>query len=131
MRTVSLLAVRTPTIGGAVLLFLIGVAVGGIAMLLLVLWIVANRAWRHARFNALHIPFAAVVGMRLRGTPPSLISDAYVALAKRGLQVEWPAVEATYLAHRRHDIAPAELADLVVKDGIAVAAESEVEGRLL
>jgi len=59
------------------------------------------------------IPWGAIVGMRLRGTPPELIVDAYVSLVKRGETVDWSIVEATYLAHRRANMTSSELAGLV------------------
>jgi len=93
--------------------FLLGVAVGFAAALGLVGFLVVNRSWRHATFAAAPIPWGGILGMKLRGTPPELIADAYVSLTKRGRAVDWSIVEATYLAHRRANMTSPELARLV------------------
>jgi uncharacterized protein YqfA (UPF0365 family) len=87
--------------------FLLGLALGAAAMLALVVWLLVNRSWRHAVFSGAPIPWRAILGMRLRGTPPRMIVDAYVILVKRGKTVDWRMVEAAYLAHggARRDVA--------------------------
>ncbi len=77
---------------------LVGFVIGAVATLALVLWVVVNRSWRHATFSGAPIPWLAIAGMRLRGTPTALIVDAYVTLVKRGRSVTWDQVEAAYLA---------------------------------
>jgi uncharacterized protein YqfA (UPF0365 family) len=86
--------------------FLLGLVIGIGGTLLLVVWLVVNRSWRHATFAGAPLPWPAILGMRLRGTPPALIVDAYVALVKRGKSPDWGIIEATYLAHpgRRLDV---------------------------
>jgi uncharacterized protein YqfA (UPF0365 family) len=93
--------------------FLQGLAVGAGGMLLATLWVVVNRAWRHAFFSGAAVPLAVILGMRLRGTPPALIIDAYVALKKRGREASLDVVEATYLADAGRSLDPDDLANLV------------------
>ena len=93
--------------------YLIGLVIGAGGTLALVVWLVTNRSWRHARFAGAAIPWPAVLGMRLRGTPAILIVDAYVSLVKRGRSVALGRVEAVYLAHRNRAPDAAALAALV------------------
>jgi hypothetical protein len=51
--------------------------------------------------------------MRLRGTPPSLIIDAYIALQKRGRSVGTAIVETVYLANPSSAMTPGDLVELV------------------
>jgi uncharacterized protein YqfA (UPF0365 family) len=95
--------------------FLIGLAVGVVVTLMLVIWLVINRAWRHATLSYAHIPWTAILGMRLRGTPPTLIADAFVALRKRGKNVDVSVVEAAYLTEAGRQITAHELVAIVEK----------------
>ncbi|HWO87770.1 MAG TPA: flotillin-like FloA family protein [Gemmatimonadales bacterium] len=83
--------------------FGLGLTVGAIGACLLFLWLLANRNWRYSVLSGARIPWSAIVGMRLRGTPPDVIVDSYVALVKRGWSVDWQMVEAVYLAGRGTD----------------------------
>ena len=98
--------------------FLLGLVVGAGALLALVVWLALNRSWRHAVFAGAPIPWPAIIGMRLRGTPPGLIVDAYVALVKRGKSLDWSLVEAAYLANRGRRLDVPQLVALV-EDALA------------
>jgi uncharacterized protein YqfA (UPF0365 family) len=77
---------------------------------------VASGSWRRAKFAGVSIPLLGIVGMRLRGTPPDLIVDATVAVAKRGLTIQWMQVEAAYLAHGTARMDSLELAAVVERE---------------
>ena len=93
--------------------FLIGLAIGAAGTLVLITWLVINRSWRHARFAGARIPWPVILGMRLRGTPATLIVDAYVSLIKRGRTVAVGLVEAVYLAHHERRLDSGALVALV------------------
>ena len=95
--------------------FWLGLVIGAAVTLTSVILLLVSRAWRHAFFSGAPIPLSTIVGMRLRGTPPSLIIDAYVALVKRGRTVDCSMIEATYLSEAGVLTKAHELADLVEK----------------
>ncbi len=45
-----------------------------------------------------HVGIAEIIGMRLRGVPPSLIVDCRIMAVKAGLPIETPLLEAHYMA---------------------------------
>jgi uncharacterized protein YqfA (UPF0365 family) len=96
--------------------FLLGLVVGIGGTLVLVVWMVVNRSWRHAVFAGAPLPWTAILGMRLRGTPPALIVDSYVALVKRGRTPDWGMVEATYLANAGRRLDVSDLVSLVEQE---------------
>jgi uncharacterized protein YqfA (UPF0365 family) len=96
--------------------FLGGLITGPILTATLVIALVVARGWRHAVFSDVSVGWPAIIGMRLRGTPPALIIDAFVALRKRDREVPLTMVEVAYLAHRRAGLQPVELAALVERD---------------
>ena len=80
--------------------FLLGLVVGVGITTTLVIVLVGARAWRHAWAAGLRVSLGTIVGMRLRGTPATLLVDACVALEKAGVKVPLGVVEAEYLANR-------------------------------
>jgi uncharacterized protein YqfA (UPF0365 family) len=96
--------------------FLLGLVIGIGGTLVLVVWMVVNRSWRHAVFAGAPLPWPAILGMRLRGTPPALIVDSYVALVKRGKSPDLGMVEATYLAHPGRRLEVNDLVALVEQE---------------
>jgi uncharacterized protein YqfA (UPF0365 family) len=93
--------------------FLLGLGLGVAITLLALIAIVASRSWRRATFSGVPVPLLGIVGMRLRGTPPDIIVDAGVALAKRGAPVSWDSIEAVFLARGTSRTSGSELAALV------------------
>jgi uncharacterized protein YqfA (UPF0365 family) len=96
--------------------FFVGMAVGGGSVVAVTIWIVVNRGWRHATFSGAPLPLLAILGMRLRGSPPTLLIDAYVALHKRGRNVDIAVVEAVYLANKLAHMDAIALAHLVEEE---------------
>ena len=81
---------------------------GGVAAILILIFIL--RPWRRAMFSGAYLPLGYIIGMRLRGTPPCLLVDAYIELIKRGNQISMDVVECLYLQHKlkirtSHDLA--------------------------
>ncbi len=93
--------------------FTAGIIVGAAITVALTLFVLASRSWRHATFSAVRVPWPAVIGMRLRGTPATLVVDALVALHKRGYPTELHLVETVFLANRSPELSVTDLADLV------------------
>lgn len=102
---------------------LLGAAAGAFLTLVGVAWLVVIRSWRRATFSGVPISFGEILGMRLRGTPPALIVDAAIALAKRGRTASLQQVEATYPGYGRATRDSVELADMV---DTALAAASPI-----
>ena len=59
-------------------------------------------------FTALHI-----LGMRLRGTPVSIVTDAHIALTHSGIQIDPRRVESAYLSSPTRVQTAADLVNLV------------------
>lgn len=78
-----------------------------------VLTVVLLRPWLRALSSAAPLPLGYIAGMSLRGSPPMLLVDAHVALAKRGHDVSIHTVEATYLSYRSAIRNEQDLADAV------------------
>lgn len=96
--------------------FVVGLGVGVVVSLVGIAWLVANASWRKANLAGVSIPILGIVGMRLRGTPPALVIDATVTLAKRGREVDWRQVEAAYLAHGNERMDSYELVEIVDRE---------------
>lgn len=73
-----------------------------IAMLVAIVWmtIVLVLPWTRSFLFGLPVSFLSLLGMRLRGTPPMMIIDAYVVLRHSGVNVTPRDVELVYTANR-------------------------------
>jgi uncharacterized protein YqfA (UPF0365 family) len=109
-------------------IFLLGASAGATLALAGVAWLVANRSWRRATFSGVRLSFGELMGMRLRGTPPALIADATIALAKRSRPATLQQVEATYIGYGRPTMDAVELADLV-EGALSSATSPAAEGQ--
>ena len=83
-------------------LVLLALAVGAaflfaVAALMLMLF----KPWLPGMLSGAPVMAVQILGMRLRGTPPNLLIDAYVQLRAQGRDVEIAEVERQYLAHRQ------------------------------
>ena len=96
--------------------FLLSLSIGAAGTLVATIFLVVNTGWRHAAFSGAPLPWSAILGMRLRGTPPVLVADAYVSLKKRGMDLDWTLVEATYLANRHPGLTSLRLVQLIEAD---------------
>lgn len=79
--------------------FALGILVGWISLLLLYAAARIAKPWMFAWASGSPVPIPVLLGMRLRGTPPMLLISAYVALRKRGHDIDLNALEAGYLSH--------------------------------
>ncbi len=80
--------------------FLFGLIVGVGVTTTLFIVLIGARAWRHAWAAGLRVSLGTIIGMRLRGTPATLLVDACVALEKTGVHAPIAVVETVYLANR-------------------------------
>lgn len=91
----------------------VGAGAGLVGLLLLTLFIL--KQWIRALFSGAAVPFATIVGMRLRGNPPALLIDAYIQLRKIGVMVGIDFVEVVYIANKTKASTPDMLAKLVLE----------------
>ena len=67
------------------------------------------------------VPLGYLIGMRLRRTPIQLVTDAHVALNKRGSPTDLAQVEGVYLAYRSDVRTEQDLVRLVQEHGGAAS----------
>ena len=58
------------------------------------------RPWLRAAFHGTPISLVSIVSMRLRGNPPLLLIDAYIALKRAGIDASIVDVENAYIDSR-------------------------------
>ena len=93
--------------------FIFGALCGAAAM---VAWSAATRLirpWVASCLSACPVPFLSVVGMRLRGSPATLLVQAYISLRKQHVETSIQAVEVAYLIHRSRIRTSDDLAGLI------------------
>ena len=76
----------------------------------------AFRPWMRLHSNGIHLPIVRFLGMRLRGTPIKLLTDAYIELSHRGTNVTLDQVEKKLLANRSRIRNVRDLVDFVSED---------------
>lgn len=69
-------------------------------LVLLTVFSVLVRPWLQALFSGEPVALFNILGMRLRGNPPSLLIDAYIVLKKRGFETSIAEVENIYIANK-------------------------------
>ncbi|MDX1947071.1 MAG: flotillin-like FloA family protein [Pirellulaceae bacterium] len=69
--------------------------------------------WFRAFLSGGQVSLFSIVGMRVRGSPVSLILDAYLALLHGGQKVRLAQVESAFLAHRAKVFTSADLVEVV------------------
>ena len=100
----------------ALLLVLAGVALA-FAVVMFATAVVALRPWLRAMMSGAPASIMSILGMRLRGTPPNLVIDAYIQLRMRGRETKLADVERTYIAQRQRVRSTGDLVDLVEQQG--------------
>ena len=99
--------------------FSTGVAVGvGATLVVLVVALggfLIVHPWLRMILSGGRASFVYVLGMRLRGTPVALVTDAYISLVQRGESVTLREVESQYIAHRHGIIQLGDLIDRVTE----------------
>ena len=68
--------------------------------LLMAVFLCFFRIWTKALASKCHVPFVHLIGMKLRGSPPSLLVDVLVALHASGIEVGMAEIEAVYIVNR-------------------------------
>lgn len=97
------------------LIILLTIALGFFFLLFLwfaVFW-VTFRPWLRAFLGGAPVPLVNILAMRLRGNPPGLLIDVFLALRQRGIAATMQDVEKTYIARKGEGLDVSRLADLV------------------
>ena len=83
------------------------------ALILFTVLLLLVRPWLRAALNAVPVSLLHIVAMRLRGNPPMLLVDAYIALNRAGRSVTISDVEKVYIDNRNWVSTSNDLAELV------------------
>src|SRR3972149_136913 len=70
----------------------------GIVFLWLFFYFIPLGLWFSALFAKVYVPIGALIGMRIRKVPPSIIVNALISSSKAGLKLNRDALEAHFLA---------------------------------
>jgi len=76
------------------------VIAGVVAVLVLFVWLRFIRPWLRARLSCGDVSLATIIGMNLRGNPPTFLIDAYLALLHSGQKTTIRIVESCYIANK-------------------------------
>jgi len=91
--------------------------VAGVGLILIFgLGLLFVRPWVRAFMSGAPIPIMSLLGMRLRGTPVRLLTDAYIQLRHRGSTATLADVEKLYIANRHRVRKAGDLIDFVERD---------------
>jgi len=97
--------------------FVVGFAVGVLTSFLLFvglgLGFAMVRPWLRLKMSGGRGTLLQIVGMRLRGTPPMMIVEAYTSLLHSGQDVRLIEVESTYVANKTTVMNAHDLIELV------------------
>lgn len=72
-----------------------------------------GRPWLRGLLYGTPVPFVRILAMRLRGNPPLLLIDAYIALQRAGVSATIDDVENVYIDSRTRIVTSDDLAELV------------------
>ena len=97
------------------LLFVVVGIVGLFALIVLAGVALLVRPWLRALMYGTPVSVFDVLGMRLRGNPPVLLIDAYIALHRAGVSVTIRDVETVYVDNRNRISTSDSLVELVQK----------------
>lgn len=89
------------------------------ALILFAVFALLGGPWLRAALNAAPVPLFHIVAMRLRGNPPTLLIDAYIALKRAGMSVTISDVEDVYIDSRNRVSTSGDLVELV-KKGVGI-----------
>ncbi len=96
-------------------LFVIFAMVAFFALIVLAVFFLLARPWLSAFLNGTPVSLIHILAMRLRGNPPVLLIDAYIALNRAGIAATMVDVEKVYLDGKNHVFTSDDLVDLVKK----------------
>ena len=99
---------------------IIAVVVAAIFIFALILFgVLLFRPWLRAALNAAPVSLIHILAMRLRGNPPTLLIDTYIALKRAGMSLTISDVENVYIDNRNQVSTSDDLAKLVKQSGHA------------
>ncbi|MDP6718159.1 MAG: flotillin-like FloA family protein [Pirellulaceae bacterium] len=96
-----------------VFIFIAGTMFVVFALILFAVIVLLVRPWLRAALNAAPVPLIPIVAMRLRGNPPTLLIDAYIALKHAGMSTTIGDVENVYIDNRNRVSTSDDLVELV------------------
>jgi uncharacterized protein YqfA (UPF0365 family) len=96
---------------------LVGALVFAVLVIGLILFFSIFQHWMRAVMSGGRVTIFDILGMRIRGSPPSLLIDAYSALRARDVNVSIGKVERVYIANKGRIQTADDLADLVQGGG--------------
>jgi uncharacterized protein YqfA (UPF0365 family) len=85
------------------------------SLLFLAMFLFLARSWFRAFLSGVPVGLVQIIGMRLRGSPSTLLIDALIMLRHRGSDATIREVESSYLAYRERVLTAGDLADLVMR----------------
>jgi uncharacterized protein YqfA (UPF0365 family) len=86
-----------------------------LALGLMCMMLVLAKDWLRAMLSGAPILVWDLIGMRLRGNPPSLLVDAYVSLKLQGHAVSIKTIESIYIANRSLVMDSGQLVNMVLR----------------
>ena len=93
--------------------FEVGLILGGICGFVVaalpVFYVIVTTPWLKCYLSGAGIPGLHILGMRLRGTPVGVITDAYITLIQSGVNIDVRHVERAYLSQPNRVRTTAEL----------------------
>jgi uncharacterized protein YqfA (UPF0365 family) len=95
--------------------FLIAIFAIFVFFVLIVIAVVVllGRPWFRAFMHGTPVALVSIVAMRLRGNPPSILVDAYIALKRAGVSTSIGEVENAYIDARNRIVTSDDLVKLV------------------
>lgn len=85
------------------------------ALVVVSVFLLFVRPWLRAFLHGAPVSIVQIAGMRLRGNPPSLLIDAYIALKRADVVVTIGQVENVYIDARNRVSTSDELTEIVEK----------------
>ncbi|QDU37669.1 SigmaW regulon antibacterial [Maioricimonas rarisocia] len=89
---------------------------GTFFLAILVVFVAVIRPWLRAFMSGAPIPMTAVVGMRLRNNPVTLLLDAYLTMRWKQIPVSIREVESCYMQHRNRITTADDLMEVVMQE---------------
>jgi uncharacterized protein YqfA (UPF0365 family) len=83
------------------------------ALVVLAVFALLAGPWLRAWLHGAPVPVFQVIAMRLRGNPPNLLIDAYIALKRAGLPASIADVENKYIDARNRVLTSDDLVELM------------------
>jgi uncharacterized protein YqfA (UPF0365 family) len=87
-----------------------------VVLLSIAFLVLVVKPWLRAFLHGTPVSLIHVVGMRLRGTPPSIVIDAYIQLHRAGLRPSIVELESCYVDSRIRIITSWDLVDVFSRD---------------